>query len=131
MSRIRCVLSPSGFMTRMPCCRPNKKSWQPMKVIPPKTGHARHLDRWLCSILEKAGSCHGGNADTLLRCCAGQGVADQGAEWRKAGAWVEVMEEKRGVVGAQLQLLTACQSLLQQADFPINGIVAVVMDLIR
>lgn len=35
------------------------------------------------------------------------------------------------MVGAQLQLLTSCQSLLQQADFPINGIVAVVMDLIR
>ena len=56
---------------------------------------------------------------------------DQGAEWRTLGAWFEMMEEKRAVVGAQLQLLTSCQSLLQQADFPINGIVAVVMDLIR
>ena len=46
-------------------------------------------------------------------------------------ARMDVMTEKRSVLVSMHELLSNCQPLLQRPDFPINGIVALLMDLVR
>ena len=73
-------------------------------------------------------SCHYGNTVRALHVQESeepvQSITDKLAR-------MDVMTEKRSVLTSMHELLSNCQPLLQRPDFPINGIVALLMDLVR